>query len=198
MGTARSCARRRRRRARRGGAQGYPARPSSSATRSRLRTRVGGLGRLAGGGLDAALIRNGGAFAEDLHGEVPHGLKHSARPARYSPRSPPIRAASVFTPAMAPGISTARGRLDRAPTSALLGGDAAGFAHAGGAGHRCRRAGSGSSENQESAMKRPVPDGHMTSPPHSVSMPRMALPTRSSYWSLMLLFSFRRSDPNQR
>ena len=47
-------------------------------------------------------------------------------------------------------------------------------------------------------MKRPVPEAHITSPPQSVSMPRMALPISSSYCPLMLSFSLCRSDPNQR
>ncbi len=35
--------------------------------------------------------------------------------------------------------------------------------------------GMGSSENQESTTARPVPDGFITSPPQSVSMPRSAV-----------------------
>src|ERR1017187_1502002 len=35
-------------------------------------------------------------------------------------------------------------------------------------------------------MNRPVPEAHITSPPHMVSMPRMALPISSSYCALML------------
>src|SRR5262245_20211362 len=49
--------------------------------------------------------------------------------------------------------------------------------------------GNGSSENHESAMKRPVPEGFMTSPPQSVSIPRIASATkRSRAVTLDLLF----------
>ena len=40
--------------------------------------------------------------------------------------------------------------------------------------------GSGSSENHESAMNRPVPEAHITSPPQSVSIPKIALASNSA------------------
>ena len=33
---------------------------------------IGGFGSLAAGGHHAALVRNGRAFAEDFHGQIPH------------------------------------------------------------------------------------------------------------------------------
>src|SRR5271169_2790549 len=47
-------------------------------------------------------------------------------------------------------------------------------------------------------MKRPVPDAHITSPPQSVSMPRIALPTSSlkvMLSSILTSILARRKDP---
>src|ERR1017187_5754930 len=45
-------------------------------------------------------------------------------------------------------------------------------------------------------MKRPVPEGHMTSPPQSVSIPRTASATRRPTLSISGLLLLQRAKPN--
>ena len=97
-------------------------------------------------------------------------------PSNRPPRSPPILPASARTPAIAAAGPPRAGTPPppRDPTffaatpPACRTRAAAGCVYA---------AGSGSSENHESAINRPVPEAHITSPPHSVSMPSTASAT---------------------
>ena len=98
---------------------------------------------------------------------------HRPRPSRYAPRIAPSARDPEINRAIAPFTSTAvmYASMDAlsgvfAPTPPLARSAAAdGCVYA---------TGNGSSENQQSAMKRPVPDGFMTSPPQSVSIPMSA------------------------
>src|SRR6516164_3478080 len=56
--------------------------------------------------------------------------------------------------------------------------------------------GNGSSENHESAMKRPVPDAHITSPPQSVSIPNTASATNRPILSTSSPLFLQRTKPH--
>ena len=176
---------------------GWPARARSSASRRRFSS-----GREGSGGrpVDATTQRSygtAGPSPQKLHRRGPTSPTGTApRPSKNAPRRP-----GSVSPAAGDRVDRAlhvdRGEVgvDRGAVG-LFRRDAAG-AHRRRAAAGCVYAsGSGSSENQESAMKRPVPDGFMTSPPQSVSMPRSAVAVSAPSRSRQAGFSFfMRAEP---
>ena len=178
-------------------ADGCPARARSSARRRRFSLGPRRLGRRPGGGQDAAFVRDGGPAPEDLHREVPHRpnrqfaetVEEAARRPESSSLGPRARDRALHVHGREVRVDRRVIGLLRGNTARLAQPRAAGCGVGGG---------NGSSENQESAMKRPVPDGHITSPPQSVSMPSMASAiSRSSRVHQARLLLLQRA-PNQR
>src|SRR6185437_16236416 len=153
-----------------------PARPSSSATRARFDS-----GRDGSGGLpvEASTLRGYGTGAPLPSTSIARShmaSMQSAKPSRYDRRSLSAFAASLRMPRTAFGKSTSRRYNSAAWRSTFL------LATPPQARSRAAAGcvydiGSDSSENHESAMNLPVPDGHITSPPHNVSMPSTASAT---------------------
>jgi hypothetical protein len=175
----------------------YPARPNNSATRSRFCCGVEGWGGFRRGCLDCSRVRHRIALAENFHGEVPHCLK-GERQAMQDRTDAVLPSFCLlhheFRRSLlegSPQADTASTPLDRRfcsrrrRTPALFSPRDA-----------CKHWGRGSSENHESAINRPVPEGHMTSPPQRVSIPRTASATYRPNLVHQISFSFFNA-PNQ-
>ena len=156
---------------------GWPARASSSTRRRRF-----SCGREGSGGRPVAAITQRSYDTGSPRPRISIERSHIAdrqrpSPSKYAPRSPPSARPSDARPSIAPFTWTAARKASIAARSGSFAAtpplcrsfDAVACVYA---------SGSGSSENQESTTARPVPEGFITSPPQSVSMPSRASAVR--------------------